>query len=437
MTDRRDRVFFAALALITVAYLALFGYYLGATGLRVPVFDVIYWVLHYIDHWLTGDWWGYLWIPHNEHRLIWSRLLMIADLEWFGGNAMPFLLFGIACLFVLVGAIVQEVLASDNASEPRAVVALIVVLLLATSFNGIDCSAPQLGVYLHTSAFLVLALVLFDGRDEGGRHATVRRFGALVAAVCAAFGVSGGLLVWPILHWAVWRGGLGLRWIAIVWLVGVPLIVVYVHGLDARSVASSFDVVTLLRIADYGLRFLGLPWSHSPHLVNFGRAVGLATFGFGAYAILRFGILQPPRGRLDRISVGLLMFGFMTMAVIAISRVNTAPDREMPIRYALFTSLIQVALLLIAAPWFARIWAGHRRRAAQAIILLGAAVLFGQQILAGRAGAEGVAQYTAAYRGFEAGEWTQNQVTMVGFDRKSVERAVAFVHAHGLYRAER
>ena len=138
MTDRRDRVFFAALALITVAYLALFGYYLGATGLRVPVFDVIYWVLHYIDHWLTGDWWGYLWIPHNEHRLIWSRLLMIADLEWFGGNAMPFLLFGVACLFVLVGAIVQEVLASDNASEPRAVVALIVVLLLATSFTSVQ-----------------------------------------------------------------------------------------------------------------------------------------------------------------------------------------------------------------------------------------------------------------------------------------------------------
>ena len=39
-----------------------------------------------------------------------------------------------------------------------------------------------------------------------------------------------------------------------------------------------------------------------------GRAVGLATLILGVYAVLRFGILAPPRSRLDRIAVGLLLF---------------------------------------------------------------------------------------------------------------------------------
>ena len=40
MMDRSERAFIAVLALITVVYLVLFGYYLGAMGLRVPVVDV-------------------------------------------------------------------------------------------------------------------------------------------------------------------------------------------------------------------------------------------------------------------------------------------------------------------------------------------------------------------------------------------------------------
>jgi len=436
--DRLDRAFIAALAAITTVYLFLFGYYLGATGLRVPVVDVIYWILHYLDHWLKGDWWGYLWLAHNGHRLVWSRLLMVADLGWTGGNAVPFLIFGIICLVALVGALVLEVMASGIADGPRTVIALLVVLLLATSFNGIDCSVPQLGLYLHTGVFVVLALVLFDGTGEGGRHAKARRIAGLVAAFFAALGVSGGLLIWPVLIWAAWRGGLGLRWIALVSLVGVLVTGAYVVDLDESGVVLAFDPATVLRMIDYVIRFLGLPWSHASSLVYLGRAVGLATLILGAYAVLRFGILAPPRSRLDRIAVGLLLFGFATAAIITIGRVNTAPEREMPIRYALFTSLIQVGLLLVAAPWLARILAGGRRRLAEGVILLGAILFLGQQILAGRAGAMGAAQYTAAYaaayRDFKAENLPARGADKVG-DAASLGRVFAFIQAHGLYRA--
>ena len=436
MIDRRDRTFLGALALLTVIYLFLFGYYLGATGLRVPVFDVIYWVIHYIDHWRTGDWWAYLWAPHNGHRLIWSRLLLVADLEWTGGSAIPFLVFGIACVIVLIGAILQEVWASALAPGPQATVSLLVVLLLASSYNAIDCGAPQLGVYLHTCAFAVLSLVLWGGAGEGGTWANARRIGALVAAVSAAFGVSGGLLIWPVLHWAAWRGKLGLRWIVVLWITGGCLIALYVPGMTDPGIMPSFDPMDFLHMADYVIRFLGLPWSHASALVDLGRVLGAATLSLGCYAILNFGIIHTPRSRLDRIAVGMLLFAFMMAAIITVGRVNIAPDREMPIRYTLFTSLAQVGLVLVAGPWLARLWATRRRGLIQAAILAGGVLFLVQQILAGQAGIEGVARYTMAYRDFEAGRTVPDLELLLG-DRRSVERVLAYVHAHGLYRIDR
>ncbi len=431
------RAFFIALSIIVVIYLFLFGYYLGSTGLRVPVIDGVYWLFHYMDRWLTGDWRTYPWEPHNEHRLIWSRLLFVVDVEWFRGNSLPFLIFGVVCLALMIGAILREVMSSALAPATQVMIAFIVVLLLATTYNGIDWSVPQLGVYLHTSAFFVLALVLLAGKGEGGRHATASRVSALPAAVAAAFGVSGGLLAWPVLHWAAWRGGLGLRWIAAIWLVGGLLIAAYLSGISRAAVTTSLDRPTLLRLFDYVIRFLGLPWSHAGALVWFGRGVGLATLGLRCAAILRFGLIRPPHDRLQRIAVGLLLFSLTTAIVIAASRLNTAPQKEMPIRYTLFTSLAQVALVLLAGPWLARAWAGPKRRPLQATVLAGALLLCAQQILAGRAGEQVVTELTMDYRLVEAGRATPDIVRLVFGNPENAEKALAFIHAHGLYRTDR
>ena len=398
----------------------------------MPVGDVVFWIAHYLDHWQTGDWRGYLWTDHNGHRLVWSRLLLIPMLGWMGGSVMPFILFGIGCFVVMIGTILLEVAAADLPAGPRAAIMLVVVLLLAASFNGIDCGAPQLGVYLHTCAFVVLALVLWDGKGEGGNHATARRIAALLAAMLAGFGVNGGLMIWPVLCWASWRGGLGWRWLALICVVGVPFGLVYVHGLSQPGVISALDGETILRIGDYLLRLFGLPWSHSPALVNPARLVGLLIICCGLYAILRFGIVGAPRTRLERIAIGLLMFSFVIAALITFGRLNTAPERPMPIRYALFTSLAQVGLLLVAAPSIARLWAGRARHAVEATALIGALLLLAQQVSAGRAGIDGVRQYTAAYRAYDAGRASDDQKRLVGGD-PWVSQVFDFAHAKGLF----
>jgi hypothetical protein len=178
-----------------------------------------------------------------------------------------------------------------------------------------------------------------------------------------------------------------------------------------------------------------LPWSHAPALVNAGRILGTATVIAGAYVVLRFGILGKPRSRLDRIATGLLMFSFLAAAAITIGRLNTAPDREMPIRYALFTSLAQTGLLLIAAPWLSRLWVGMRLPVVQAIALAGALLFLVQQVMGGQAGARGVQQYTAAYRAYENGNATWQQEKMIGH-WEYVGPVLDYLHSRGLFPPE-
>jgi len=354
-------MFLAILGLIAVAYLVLFGYYLGATIIRVPVYDLLGFIQHYADFWLRGDWWGYLWIPHNEHRLIFTRLLLLADIDWFSGNTVPFIIFGLLCLGGMTIVIAREIMAAALPAGLRAALALIVLLLLATSYIVVDCTMPALGQYVHTAAFAVFALVLLDGAGEGGRHADLRRLLALLAGMAAAFGIAGGLIVWPVLLWAAWRGGLSRAWLIAVALTGIAFIAVYLLGLRSHAAVGSLEPMRLLRMLDYSIRFLDLPWSHAGAFVWFGRAIGSVILLAGLFFLLTRGLLGRPRSRLERIALGMLLFALLMAALAGAGRVDIAVDREMPVRYSIFTAMAQLGLLILLAPWLARLWNDRRR----------------------------------------------------------------------------
>ena len=432
--DARDRLFLAILGLIAIGYLVLFGYYLGATIIRVPVYDLLGFIQHYADFWLRGDWWGYLWVPHNEHRLIFTRLLLLVDIDWFDGNTVPFIVFGLLCLGAMIIVIAGEIMAAALPAGLRVTLVLIVLLLLATSYIVVDCTMPALGQYIHTAAFAVFALALLDGAGEGGRHADRRRVLALLAGMAAAFGIAGGLIIWPVLLWAAWRGGLGRVWLIAVTAVGIAFIAVYVLGLRTHAAVGSLEPLRVARMLDYSIRFLGLPWSHAGAFVWFGRVVGAVILLAGLFFLLTRGLLGRPGSRLERIALGMLLFGFLMAALAGAGRVDIAVDREMPVRYSIFTAMAQVGLLILLAPWLARLWSG-RRRLLQICVIAAAVLMLAQQVVAGRAGAQVAAQYTEAYRQFAAGLWTPAMVQFVHPDRKLAEQGQALVVKLGIYRS--
>jgi hypothetical protein len=153
---------------------------------------------------------------------------------------------------------------------------------------------PALGQYVHTAAFAVFALVLLDGAGEGGRHADLRRVVALLAGMAAAFGIAGGLIIWPVLLWAAWRCGLPRGWLIAVALTGIAFIAVYVLGLHSHASVGSLEPMRLLRMLDYSIRFPGLPWSQPP-LSRGSAAPSVASFFGRPLFLLRRGPLAPPR----------------------------------------------------------------------------------------------------------------------------------------------
>jgi hypothetical protein len=320
VTDRTDRLFLAALATIMIVYLAVCGYYLQATAIRVPVYDLLAWILHYADTWQHGDWWGYLWQPHNEHRLIFTRLLLLADIVWFRGTTMPFMAFSLACLGGMIGLIMWEVAASKLPANLELTLVLCVPLFLATTYIVVDCSMPALGVYVHTAAFFILALVFLDGAGEEERFVTLRRIIAMLAAAGAAFGIAGGLIAWPVLLWAGWRGGLKRAWLLPIAAVGLAFLVLCLMGIRSAALLGSLEPIHLLLMLDYLLRFLGLPWSHAASLVWVARIIGAFILVTGLGVILLRSFLEPPRGRLDRIALGMLLFALLIAVLAAIGR---------------------------------------------------------------------------------------------------------------------
>jgi hypothetical protein len=334
----------------------------------------------------------------------------------------------------MIFVIIQEVMAAALPAGLRLTLAGLVLLLLATSYIVVDCTMPALGQYVHTAACATLALVLLDGAGEGGRIAGLRRVLALVAAISAAFGIAGGLIIWPVLVCIAWRGGLSRGWILAVILVGAAFIALYVPGIKTHASLGALDAERIWRMLDYAIRFMGLPWSHAASFVWFGRAAGAVILAGGLYFLLLRGLLAAPRSRLERVALGLMLFALLMAALAGAGRVDIATDREMPVRYSVFTAMGQIGLLLLLAPWLAGLWEG-RRRLLQVVILGVAVLLLAQQVVAGRAGAAVARQYTDSYRQFAAGLWTPDMTQFVHPDRKIAEQGQAIVQKLGIYRS--
>jgi hypothetical protein len=106
------------------------------------------------------------------------------------------------------------------------------------------------------------------------------------------------------------------------------------------------------------------------------------------------------------------------------------------VRYSIFTAMAQLGLLILLAPWLARIWSRLGQCRLLQICVIGAAVLMlAQQVVAGRAGAQVAGQYIEAYRQFAAGLWTPAMVQFVHPDRKLAEQGQTLVVKLGIYRS--
>lgn len=433
-TNKFDSLFIPMLGGLIAAYVAIFVYYVWATIITVPYLDLLQWILRYDQYWRAGDWWHYFWLPHNEHRPIWSLLLVLADIEWCHGTTLPFILFDSFCFLLIVSGLVWVIWRADLVIEVRAILAAAVILLIAGSQAVIYCSLPILSGNIHTVALFVLALVLLDSDSEEGAHTTIRRAAAIAAAVFAAFGISGGLFAPLVLLWVAWASGLGRAWLSAIGLTAVILFACFLPGIPTSHAGHLSDWPALPMMAEYYIRLLGLPWSHAASLVWFGRLAGCIVLGASILTLFRCGLRGRRLRQIERIGLALLIFGLLITAMITFGRWSVLPEQPVSIRYGIYGALAEAGLVLANAPWLERLWQKGRCRPLQGATLAAAALLLIQQVAAGQAALAVTREYKNSYREFVAGESTATDPP-VFLERHTSqrERVLGIIRNLGIY----
>jgi hypothetical protein len=428
--------FTVVLALIAAANCILFLYFVEKASIRVPVYDLLDWLQFYGERSKNGDWLGYLWTPHNEHRMIFSRILLALDVKWFGNQGEAFAASGFLLLLAVAWTICWEILKSDLAISWKLTAIPIAALVLMPANTVVMIGMQTMGGFLQAFSFGLFSLALLDGAAEQDHFSKYRRAAAIVCACLAAFGDSGGLLIWPALIWSSWKGSLRWGWIAGIACVGILFIAVYLWNLPSPPVSRSIDFSHIVRSFDYVIRFLGLPWSHMHELVWPARVIGLSIFCLGSFALISVSF-SVRVSTVKRLGVAVILFSFLIAGAAALARVDVALDREMPVRYGMFVVLAHLGLLLWSLDFLERLWHGVHRRSFQWLLLGMSVAWFGQQIAIGHFATEEANRYNDAWSRFVAGDWTPDMLRYVYPDRERAQADLAYLHANGLLPAAR
>lgn len=352
----------AAATALVAASIALAFYLVWRTAVLAPFSDEFAWA----DRWyrLQADhqWAAYLSAPHNINRLAWTRLAVALDMGALGGTNAPLILSGAAALAVMAAVLGRE--AVQAAPQPvKPVAGTLAVMLTLTASNVLDASIPIYVTYAHAAVFAVLTIVLSEGAP--GRGLGWRKAGALVCAVASAFGSGAGLALWPVMAWGALRRR-DWSWLAAVLACGAAFVGLYMADQGEASGGAAASALHDPKSAMIlGLSFLTLPWTRAALQIAWmgGGLVGVAAI---AVILIRGGPKATPA---ERVACGLMLFTLGAATMAALGRSGLEEPHNVPLRYGLLVAPMHVGVVMLAAPWLARLWR-ENRKAAEALSLI-------------------------------------------------------------------
>ncbi|HEX6903578.1 MAG TPA: hypothetical protein VF789_27945 [Thermoanaerobaculia bacterium] len=282
-----------------------------------------------------GDWTPWIWLQHNEHRVIPMKLLMVllaGPTSW-SQLAEMFCSAALSALIVLVLWRVYR--SAGGTSEIQGLLAFAPAAWLACSLSQYENQFFGMMVCHYFTAFGVVASLWLLAR-RGWISAAL----AVLAAVMGAFSIGNGFLVFPAgiavlagqrAHWSRWTAwclGGGAALARYLWD--------YISPPHTQPI--QWTLTGAYRIARLGLSTLGAPLAAGS--VGWGMVLGaglLAVSGFLAFHWLR---ADPDRRRQDAVAVGLLLFGLASSAMVAVGRAFlNPPSNPLGSRYITYTTL--------------------------------------------------------------------------------------------------
>ena len=295
---------------------------------------------------------SWLWAQHNEHRVLFYRLLFLADVSWLSGRhwiefaailaAQGFSLALLAGMLRGIGRL--------RGSLWRASFGLAAFCLFCLSQRENFDWAFQIS-FLLPNLFLILALTGLLRSQSAA--ASAGRWGylglAIVAAAAATYANGNGVIVWPVLILAAILLRARPSMAALLALAGGLLLVAYLHGYVSPSYHAS-PLLSLhhpVSLLVYVGRYFGVKVARGTAGTTAGAVTGLGSLlvGFAlALRLARRGELQRP---LPAALLALMVFPVSTAFLTSLGRMNFGVDQAAASRYQTFVLLYYFALVLL------------------------------------------------------------------------------------------
>jgi hypothetical protein len=234
---------------------------------RIPYWDM--WAMvHYLvkpDRPLAA----WLWMQHNEHRIVIPKLFYAADFRLFHGTEVFLLVCGFLILFAHGTALIWLLRARGGfrGSELRTAAGLTAMCLFSLSQWENFTTGFQICFFLlpfFVSVAVVALILHFQPAENHSWVSTVYLGVTICSATAATFSLGNGPLIWPVLL-LIALAYRRLKTIVTVAIAGAVAIAAYLYQyrfaagghIVRRSLGSP------LRVAEYVVRYFGAPWIES------------------------------------------------------------------------------------------------------------------------------------------------------------------------------
>jgi len=289
-----------------------------------------------------GDWLPWLWMQHNEHRVIAMKLVMIPNallLHWSRVAEM----YVSAVLSTLVVLGLWRLYRRSGGRD----------LLVFAPLAWLACSLAQYENLLYgmmtchwfTVLGVVWALVCLDRPGFGGFA------GAVFFGFLASFSILNGFLIWPVgLFLLLARGR---RLAAAAWLaVGLAAVALYLTGFQMPGGRPPLDLsaIGIAKTGLYAVISLGAPLAAGS--VSWGFVAGCALIALAAATAIAWWRSGRTRIREEALPAALFLFGLLSCAMVSIGRAAMSVPALQP-RYIAYSSLAVAGgyLLVCAGLW--------------------------------------------------------------------------------------
>jgi hypothetical protein len=212
-------------------------------GVDVPYFDEWSEMRHVIALYEGNLGLNDLVANHNEHRLVFPRLLMLALARATNYNLRAFMFASVILLLATTGLLLFVHLRAQRARNRSALFALLTFLPVAClmlTFRQVDNFLFGIQIAVFSSLFFfVLAMILLDS----SQGLDLRFFAAIVAAMMSSFSFACGLLAFPVGLIQLFLQRRSVREKTVWLLIGVAVWMVYAISFKGVALISEYAFV--------------------------------------------------------------------------------------------------------------------------------------------------------------------------------------------------